>query len=77
MPHIVLLPGADYTHCRLAILAVGQHLLSYITCHRFLILRSEITSWLLHWLATIELASSKADFVTCKQQDFRKFVHPD
>ena len=65
MPQIFLLPGADYaTQIRsktaAAILAARQRLLSYVTCCGFLILRSEITSWLLHWLATIELAGSKA-----------------
>ena len=41
------------------LLALVQRLLSFITCCRFKILQSEITSWLLHWPATIVLAGSK------------------
>ena len=42
-----------------AILAVKQGLFTYITCRRFLILRSENFSRLLNWPATILLPSSK------------------
>ena len=40
--------------------ALEQSLLRYITCRRFLILRSEIASWPWHLSAPIELAGSRA-----------------
>ena len=57
-------PGADYPpqiifKTAAPILAVGQRLLSYNTCRRFLILRSDNFSWLLHLPGLIVLAGSK------------------
>ena len=60
-----LLPRAYYSpgirfKTTLAILAVVQCLLSYNTCRGFLLLRSDIFSWLLHLPGNIELAGSKS-----------------
>ena len=64
-PGTFLLHGADYSlgirfKMTAAILAVVQHLLSYNTCRRFLLLRSDSFSWLLHLPGNIVLAGSKS-----------------
>ena len=63
MPGIFLLPGTDFTlqiifKTASAILAVGQSLINYNICRRFLILRSETFSRLLHLPVYIVLADS-------------------
>ena len=58
-PGLALLT-ADQFKTGAAILAVEQRLLSYNTCCRFWILRSENFSWLLRLPAPIELTSSRA-----------------
>ena len=78
MLHIFLLPGADSTpqirfQTAAAILAAGQRLLSLITCRRLWIMRSEITSWLLHWPAAILLAGSKNRVLLLLAGDFPAF----
>ena len=60
IPDICLLSWANFApqirfKTTVAILAVEQRLLSYNTCRRFSILRSEIASWLLNLPAPSEL----------------------
>ena len=74
-PGIILLPGADYApqiifKTAAAIQAVVQHLLCYNTCRRFLILRSDSFSWLLHLPWPIILAGSKSRGMLLLAADF-------
>ena len=48
----------------------GQRLLSYIICPRFLILRSENSSWLMHLPATLGLAGIKNRGLLLLSRDF-------
>ena len=53
------------------ILAAEQRLLRYNTCQRFLILRLDNSSWLLHLSGLAVMSAVKAgDFLSCKQLEW-------